>query len=68
MAFNPLSMLDLSETKERLLKMMAEGIAFQQRGQRHANAFGVHACALAMEAPNKRMNAALYYNRGGMPA
>lgn len=59
---NPLSMLDLSETKERLLKMMAEGIAFQQRGQ-HANARSVFTRALAMEAPNKRMNAALYYNR-----
>jgi tetratricopeptide (TPR) repeat protein len=59
---NPLSMLDLSETKERLLKMMAEGIGFQQRGQ-FANARSVFTRALAMEAPNKRMNASLYYNR-----
>ena len=59
---NPLSMIDLSETKERLLKMMAEGISFQQRGQ-HANARSVFTRALAMEAPNKRMNASLYYNR-----
>ena len=55
-------MLDLSETKDRLLKMMAEGISFQQRGQ-HANARAIFTRALNMEAPNKRMNASLYYNR-----
>lgn len=59
---NPLSMLDLTETKERLLKLMAEGVDFQRRGQ-HANARATFTRALNMEAPNKRMNASLYYNR-----
>jgi len=59
---NPLSMLDLSETKERLMKMMADGIEYQRKGQ-YANARSVFTRALAMEAPNKRMSAALYYNR-----
>lgn len=59
---NPLSMLDLSETKEVLLKMMAEGNAYQKAGQ-FANARAVYTRALNMEAPNKRMNASVYYNR-----
>ena len=59
---NPLSMLDLSETKERLLRMMSEGVAFQKKGQ-FANARAVYTRAINMEAPNKRMSAALYYNR-----
>jgi len=59
---NPLSMLDLSETRERLLKLMGEGNEYQKQGQ-HANARAVYTRALGMEAPNKRMNAALYYNR-----
>ena len=59
---NPLSMLDLSESKDRLLKMMNEGVAYQEAGQ-YANARAVFTRALAMEAPNKRMNAALHYNR-----
>jgi hypothetical protein len=59
---NPLSMLDLSETKERLMTMLREGIEYQRLGQ-FANARAVYTRALGMEAPNKRMNAALYYNR-----
>ena len=59
---NPLSMLDLSETKEKLMRMMAEGIAYQKAGQ-YANARSVYTRAIAMEAPNKRMTASLYYNR-----
>jgi len=59
---NPLSMLDLSETKDRMLKLMHEGVAFQRKGQ-FANARAVYTRAIGMEAPNKRMNAALYYNR-----
>ena len=39
-----------------------EGVRFQQRGQ-HANARATFTRALNMEAPNKRMNASLYYNR-----
>lgn len=59
---NPLSLVDLSETKDRLMKMMADGIAYQ-RSEQYANARSVFTRALAMEAPNKRMSAALYYNR-----
>ena len=59
---NPLSMLDLSETKEKLLKMMAEGVEFQKTGQ-FANARATYTRALSIEAPNRRMNAALHYNR-----
>ena len=59
---NPLSMLDLSETKDRLIKLMAEGAAFQKAAQ-FANARAVYTRALNMEAPNKRMNASLHYNR-----
>ena len=59
---NPLSMLDLSETKEVLVKRMGEGNLYQKEGQ-FANARAVYTRALNMEAPNKRMNAALYYNR-----
>ena len=61
---NPLSMLDLSDTKDRLLKMMAKGVEYQKRGQ-FANARATYTRAIAMEAPNKRMLAALYYNRSG---
>ena len=64
---NPLSMLDLSETKEKLMRMMAEGIAYQKAGQ-YANARSVYTRAIAMEAPNKRMTASLYYNRVRVPA
>ena len=59
---NPLSMMDLSDTKDRLIKLMREGVAFQQKGH-FANARAVYTRAIGMEAPNKRMNAALYYNR-----
>ena len=59
---NPLSMLDLSDTKDQLLKMMAAGVDYQKRGQ-FANARATYTRAIAMEAPNQRMLAALYYNR-----
>ena len=59
---NPLSMLDLSDTKDQLLKMMADGVDYQKRGQ-FANARATYTRAIAMEAPNQRMLAALYYNR-----
>jgi len=59
---NPLSLLDLSYTKTLLIKKMKEGCDFQKRGQ-YANARAVYTKALSYEAPNKRMNAALYYNR-----
>ena len=59
---NPLSLLDLSYTKTMLMKKMKEGCAFQRSGQ-HANARAVYTKALSYEAPNKRMTAALYYNR-----
>ena len=59
---NPLSMLDLSDTKDVLVKRMSEGNLYQKQGQ-FANARAVYTRALNMEAPNKRMNAALYYNR-----
>ena len=44
------------------MKMMAEGNTYQEAGQ-FANARAVYTRALNMEAPNKRMNASLYYNR-----
>ena len=44
------------------MRMMAEGIAYQKAGQ-YANARSVYTRAIAMEAPNKRMTASLYYNR-----
>ena len=59
---NPLSMIDLSSAKEQLQRMMGEGIAQMRAGQ-YANARAVFTRALALEAPNKRMNAALHYNR-----
>ena len=59
---NPLSMLDLSDTKDQLLKMMAAGVDYQKRGQ-FANARATYTRAIAMEAPNQRMLAALNYNR-----
>lgn len=59
---NPLSMLDLSETKEHLIRLMGEGNAYQKTGQ-FANARSVYTRAINMEAPNKRMNASLHYNR-----
>ena len=35
---NPMSMLDLTQTKERLMKLHAEGVAFQREGQYGARA------------------------------
>eukprot|EP00322_Chrysochromulina_rotalis_P021105 CAMPEP_0115880212 /NCGR_PEP_ID=MMETSP0287-20121206/27750_1 /TAXON_ID=412157 /ORGANISM="Chrysochromulina rotalis, Strain UIO044" /LENGTH=199 /DNA_ID=CAMNT_0003336007 /DNA_START=130 /DNA_END=729 /DNA_ORIENTATION=- len=59
---NPLSMLDMSDTKEHLLKLMAQGVEYQKREQ-FANARATYTRAISLEAPNKRMTAALYYNR-----
>lgn len=59
---NPMSLLDLSATKDKLMQLHAEAIKFQRNGQ-HANARAVYTRALAMEAPNKRSSASLYYNR-----
>lgn len=59
---NPLSMMDMTMLKEKLLKLTAAGIEYQKKGQ-FANARAVYTRALGMEAPNKRAAAALYYNR-----
>ena len=59
---NPLSLLDLSQTKEKLMQLMYEGTDYQKGGQ-YANARASYTRAIGMEAPNKRMTAALYYNR-----
>lgn len=61
---NPMSMVDLSHAKSTLLQLMTEGVAFQKAGQ-FANARAAFTKALALEVPkpNKRMTAALYYNR-----
>jgi len=59
---SPLSMLDLSHTKTMLMDKMREGIDFQRRGQ-FANARAVFSKALSFDAPNRRMTAAIYYNR-----
>jgi len=59
---NPLSMLDTTVIKERMLKYMADGVRFQKKGQ-PANARAAYTRAIDLEGPNNRMLAALYYNR-----
>lgn len=59
---NPLSMMDMSMLKEKLMKMIAQGIEYQKQSQ-FANARAVYTRALSLEAPNKVATAALYYNR-----
>ena len=41
---------------------MAQGVAYQRAGQ-YANARAAYTRALALETPNSRMQAALYFNR-----
>ena len=55
-------MLDLTDTKRRLLDLMKQANGYQRAGQ-PANARATYTRAIGMEAPNKRMSAALFYNR-----
>ena len=58
----PLAQFDLPELKRRLLRLRADGDRHFAR-KRYANAEASYSAALALEAPNARANAALWYNR-----
>jgi len=58
----PFLINDLPELKRQLIKLSNEADAYFRRGQ-FANAVATYSRALQLEAPNKKANAALHYNR-----